>query len=212
MRSGSSQRLLSRMKARPASAIGTPTAAMLNMPRPTPRSISRPLTTRFVLVPISVQTPPRMAAKLSGIISLETDSRYFFAQSATAGTSMLTTGVLFSTALSASTGAIRRHCAWGSERGRPSTTCTIQWMPPVSRRPATTPYSTATVIMPSLEKPLSAAGGSSTPVSSRTASAATNTASAARLVSTSRAMIAATTASVNHAAKDMGLPYAMTEW
>ena len=117
-----------------------PTRARSKMPSPdAPVSrIHRPLTTRLVLVPIRVQVPPAMLAKLRGIISRDTGSRWRLAQSATAGMNIATTGVLLRKALITATGVIRR--SWAARRpvGRPSTEWAIQPMPPVSRRPATT--------------------------------------------------------------------------
>ena len=63
LRSGSRKRVAITMVAMPTIATGRPMAAKPNRPKPLPvASINMPLTTRLVLVPISVQVPPRMAA------------------------------------------------------------------------------------------------------------------------------------------------------
>ena len=59
---GSRCRPTNSMNSSPAAATANPAGAISNSPMPgMPRSISRPLTTRLVLVPISVQVPPRIA-------------------------------------------------------------------------------------------------------------------------------------------------------
>ena len=72
----------------------------------------------------------------------------------------------------AATGAIRRSLATVAERGRPSSGWTSQATVPVSVRPVTTTYSTATVSMPSLANPESPSVGETTPASSSRVSAA----------------------------------------
>ncbi len=66
--------------------------------------------TRLVLVPISVQVPPRIAAKLSGMSSCDTGRRYLRAQSPITGIRAATTGVLLRNALITVVGSMT--CAW----------------------------------------------------------------------------------------------------
>ena len=89
-------------------------------PGPPLCAVYSPLTTRLVLLPIRVQVPPAIPAKLSGIISRDSSSRCRRAQSCTAGRNTATTGVLLINALNAATGAISRSRADTAERGRPS--------------------------------------------------------------------------------------------
>ena len=93
---------------------------MLNPP--CPRDSSKPDTTRFVEVPISVHVPPRIAAKLIGMRNFEGLSPMRNAQSRTAGANIATSGVLFKNPESSAVGTNRRaskrcFCAPG-----PSTT------------------------------------------------------------------------------------------
>ena len=68
LRSGRRHREATKMKITPMIALGTPTAVIVHMPMRgivgsvRCDSIIRPRTTRFVLVPISVQVPPSTAA------------------------------------------------------------------------------------------------------------------------------------------------------
>ena len=118
---------------------------------------------------------------------------------------MPTTGVLFSNALITATGAPRRHWARASEPGRPSRLCTIHWIPPVSRIPATTTYSAPTVITPWLENPTKASAGPITPVTIRRIAAPTNTKSGAARVNASSPNITTTSPAVNHASQTIPL-------
>jgi hypothetical protein len=80
----------------PASSSGTPSHEISNIPSGAPVfPFTSPLTTTFVLVPMSVHKPPRTTAAFIGIKSFETLKRCFFAQSRIAGTISATTGVLF---------------------------------------------------------------------------------------------------------------------
>ena len=62
-----------------------------------------PDTSRFVLEPIRVTMPPRIAAKDSGIISREGDCPRREANACMIGMKMTTTGVLFMNPLTTST-------------------------------------------------------------------------------------------------------------
>ncbi len=72
---------------------------------------TRPAAITLVLVPISVQRPPRIVAKLSGISSFDGGMRNFLPHSVTAGSMAATSGVLFMNAERPATGSIMRSCA-----------------------------------------------------------------------------------------------------
>ena len=127
----------------------------------------------------------------------------FLAQPLMAGIIIATCGVLFRKALKTAVGAMVRHSAWCSERGRRSTFCTSQWMPPVSSSATATMHSTPTVIMPSLPKPANASLGVRTPETMSRVTAPRNTASAARFVKISVPTMPARIASVSQAAQSM---------
>ena len=59
--------------------------------------MSKPCTTRLVLVPISEQVPPRIDRNERGISSREGEMRRLRHQAINTGTSRATLGVLFST-------------------------------------------------------------------------------------------------------------------
>ena len=90
-------------------AITTPTFPNSNMVNPVyPASITMPCTTRLVLVPISVQTPPRIVAYERGMSSFVAAMPCRSAQRLIMGAKMTTTGVLLRKAeMKATTGNIR---------------------------------------------------------------------------------------------------------
>ena len=157
---------------KPITAQGNPTNAMSNMPSPEcPRSVmSIPLTTRFVLVPTSVHMPPKIAAKLNGIMSFDGLIRSPRAQSLTTGMNMATTGMLLRNALMAMTGPMSRANARRGPDGCPRTWRVIQARPPVCCKPATTTQRMPTVSMPGLLKPINASLTSSVVETKRTVS------------------------------------------
>ena len=120
---------------------------------------TNPLTTMFVLVPMSVHKPPRTTAAFIGIRSFETLKRCFLAQSRIAGTISATTGVLFMKAETNAGPIIVRSWAEASVAGRPSTLSTTVASAPVRSTAAATTNSAATVIIPSLAIPLRASSG-----------------------------------------------------
>src|SRR5687767_11207699 len=74
---------------------GMPTQASSNISSPgRPSFTSTPLTTRLVLVPIKVQTPPSTEAYDSGIKNFDAGRRILRARPMTTGTNTTTTGVL----------------------------------------------------------------------------------------------------------------------
>ena len=156
----------------------------------------------LVLVPINVHKPPRIVAKLSGMSSLDTGMPYFLPHSMTAGNAAATSGVLFMKAEITAIGAIIRSCAFATERGRPNRPWAIQVMTPVSRKPATTTYSTPTVAMPSLAKPLKAWPAVMTPVNIRTLNADIITRSAETCVNRSMPKIHTNAPSVSQASNE----------
>ena len=138
-------------------------------------SSASPATTRFVLVPIRVQVPPRIDAYDSGKSISETLKWQRRAQPVTRGTNIATTGVLLRNADSAATGNIMRSWPPASDRGRPSTTRAARSRPPVSFTPAATTNSAAIVTTAGFEKPVNASAGSMMPASSRIVTAAIST-------------------------------------
>ena len=110
--------------------------------------------------------PPRMLAKLSGIITCEGEilsrraqSWMTGAQSRIPGRRIATSGVLFMNELITTVGRIIRACAREAVRGAPSARFVSMVMAPVSRRPAATTNSTATVNRPSFANPAKASWG-----------------------------------------------------
>ena len=104
----------------PKTAQGTPSHAISKIPS-VPRLVSRstrPLTTRFVLVPMSVHVPPKIAAYESGSISFDGARPSLRDQSRTAGIIIATTGVLFRNALKPMTGSMMRASARRSRSSR----------------------------------------------------------------------------------------------
>ena len=165
--------------------------------------MSMPLTMRLVLVPMMVQRPPKMAAKLRGIMSRETGMRQRRLHSSTKGTIIATTGVLLRNADRPVTGSINRIWAEATELGRPSRREPSRWMPPVSTRPAATTYSAPTVASPGLARPSRADSGVSTPVTISRVSAPTRMTSGAYRVPTSIATVPATMPTVIQASTPM---------
>lgn len=98
-----------------------PTHARSNMASPGPpvSFIHSPFTTTLVLVPISVQTPPKVAANAMGMYSCDAATRDRLLNSSTTGRNIATTGVLFRKALNPTTGASSRNCAARGVRGAP---------------------------------------------------------------------------------------------
>ena len=94
-------------------------------------------TSRLVLEPISVVMPPRMQAKLSGIMTLLTERCTRSAKAVISGMKITTTGVLFITALitaaaprakaRASTGWCRRTAASCRAGWSSAPVCTMPW-------------------------------------------------------------------------------------
>ena len=92
----------------------------------------------FVLVPISVQTPPRMVAYESGMKSLDGAMPVRFDRSLTTGRNIATMGVLFRNADRLAHGIIKRSCAAVTFLGRPRSGRVTRLIAPVRERPATT--------------------------------------------------------------------------
>ena len=124
---------------------------------------------RFVLVPMSVHMPPRIAAYESGMSRRDAARWMRRDQSDTSGSRIVTMGVLLRKALATVTGIMRRICALIRRFGQPSRGRTAAARMPVSPRPAATTNMAATVTMPSLEKPASAAPGVTIPPTMSTA-------------------------------------------
>ena len=100
-----------------------------------------------------------MLAKLSGIITFEGEMLSRRLQSWTTGSIIATSGVLFMKALINTVGNTMRVWAPVSDCGLPRTRLVNNVIAPVSRSPAATTNSTATVRRPSLEKPAKASWG-----------------------------------------------------
>ncbi len=99
--------IVSRMS--PPSTMGRPRGASSKKPRGSlPDASSRPETTRFVLVPITVTVPPRMAANEIGISSRDTCRPWRRAHAWISGTITATIGVLFKTEDATETGGSKR--------------------------------------------------------------------------------------------------------
>ena len=160
---------------------------------------TRPLTTTFVLVPMSVHRPPRITAAFIGMRSFDTLRRCFLAQSRIAGTIRATTGVLFMNAESTAGAIIVRRCAEPSDVGRPSARSTRDASAPVRSTAAATTNSAATVSMPSLLMPLNASSGVSTPAARSTTTPPIMAMSGARCPKSSPASVTNTTAAVSAA-------------
>ena len=79
-----------------------------------------PTTKILVLVPINVQVPPKIEAKLRGIRNLETETLWRLAQSCSNGIKIATTGVLLIIELIKATGNITRGIARLGSALRPS--------------------------------------------------------------------------------------------
>ena len=146
----------------PVSATGTPYSPRSNSPMEcsvslvpsAPRqSRSMPSTTRLVLVPINVHVPPRMLAKLRGIMTCALGTCMFSAHFWTMGIMTATTGVLLRNALTIAMGSMSRSCAPATVRGRPRSLPMYQSRPPVALIPAATTNRTATVRRPSFANP-----------------------------------------------------------
>ena len=124
-----------------------------------------PCTTRLVLVPMSVHTPPNMVAYDRGMSSFVAATPYFSAQRFIMGANITTTGVLLRKAdIKAITGSMRActcrspaPCWCGSKRRRSASS------KPDRRTPSLTRKSMATVIMPLLAKPSSSSLGDNMP-------------------------------------------------
>mmetsp|Transcript_26954 Transcript_26954/g.39911 ORF Transcript_26954/g.39911 Transcript_26954/m.39911 type:complete len:346 (+) Transcript_26954:1811-2848(+) len=109
----------------PAMATGTPYFPRSNNPTsptasPGYRACNKPTTTRFVDVPINVQVPPRMDAKLNGISNCCGLTPIFFPHRCTIGIMTTTTGVLLRKALTMAIGSMSLSCAPAALLGRPS--------------------------------------------------------------------------------------------
>ena len=86
----------------------------------------------LVLVPMSVQTPPNIEAKLSGISNFDIDRLWRRAQSCSMGIKIATTGVLLIIELIKATGNIIRGMARLTEVLPPSHFITHQCSAPLS--------------------------------------------------------------------------------
>ena len=159
-------------------------------------SLSRPLTTTLVLVPISVQRPPRTTASFIGIRSLETLNWCLRAQRRTAGTIRATTGVLFINPERTAGMVIVRSWASASDRGWPSPRSINTLSAPVRSTAAATTNKAATVSMPSLLMPARASAGVRMPAASKTTTAPIIAMSGARRPSNNASRVAATTPAV----------------
>src|SRR5690606_17910035 len=185
-RSGTSHLAKITTNATPTTVTASPTGVITNRPSPEPVcSRSRPLTTRFVLVPMSVTVPPSTAACDRGISSRDTEMPCFLAHSETVGIITATSGVLLRNPDTAATGTISRSCASLTPLGRPSRRELSHLTAPVSRRPAATTYIAPTVMTPSLPNPDSASSSGSAPTTTSTTIAARNTTSTTRRVTAS---------------------------
>eukprot|EP00957_Ditylum_brightwellii_P007265 552449-Ditylum_brightwellii.AAC.1 len=83
------------------------------------RSFNKPATTKFVEVPINVQVPPNILAKLSGTSNCCGETPIFLPHLCTIGIITATTGVLFKKADMMAMGSMRRNCAAAVDFGRP---------------------------------------------------------------------------------------------
>ncbi len=118
--------------------------------------MSRPCTTRFVLVPMSEQVPPKIERNESGIKSREGEIRFLRHQVINTGTSIATFGVLFSTIADGTSTAAIKKSAFPSVSTRPKNRSPTYSITPVSRNPAATTKRAATVSIAEFEKPLKA--------------------------------------------------------
>ena len=91
-----------------------------------------------MLVPIRVQTPPRIEAKLNGISTFDKERLCRLAQSLKNGMNIATTGVLLITELTSATGAISLGRKIVSEVLSPNNFITHQCNAPLSRTAAET--------------------------------------------------------------------------
>mmetsp|Transcript_688 Transcript_688/g.968 ORF Transcript_688/g.968 Transcript_688/m.968 type:complete len:205 (-) Transcript_688:412-1026(-) len=142
----------------PENAIGTPNFPKSNRPILDTSSsgylfCSKPTTTKFVEVPINVQVPPRILAKLSGINNCCGLTPIFFPHRCTIGIITTTTGVLFKNALMKAIGIINFNCAAAVLFGLPNNLPMYQSNAPVCEIPAATTNNTSTVNNPSLANP-----------------------------------------------------------
>src|SRR5690606_27468396 len=157
-----------------------------------PELSSRPDTTRFVEVPITVIVPPRMVPKDTGIRYHDGGRPRFSAQSATWGATIATIGVLFRIADAAEVGMRRRASPERTEPPFPSDPWMSGWSAPDFSTPRATMKSAATVIGAALEKPESACSVVVTPRMRRRTSAP-RTAMAGGTVSRTRRTTVTTT-------------------
>ena len=104
-------------------------------------------------MPINVHVPPRMLAKLRGIMTCALGTCMFSAHFWTMGIMTATTGVLLRNALTMAMGSMSRSCAPATVRGRPRSLPMYQSRPPVALIPAATTNRTATVRRPSFANP-----------------------------------------------------------
>ena len=184
----------------PAASSGTPSQVISNIPSGWPVfAATNPLTTTLVLVPMSVQRPPRTTASFIGISSFETLRRCFFAQSRIAGTIRATTGVLFINAETTAGPSMVRSWAEASDFGRPSARSTTAASAPVRSMAAATTKSAATVSIPSLAIPWKVSAGVSTPAASSSTAAPIITMSGARCPTSRLNTVPRTTAAVSSA-------------
>ena len=132
-----------------------PTFPSSNMEKPVyPASMTMPWTTRFVLVPMSVHTPPRMVAYDKGMRNFVGESRWRSAQRLIIGAKITTTGVLLRKAEMKATAGSMRACTPRMVARRLGNRCSRSVLSsPERRTPSLTRKSIATVIMPLLEKP-----------------------------------------------------------
>ena len=136
-----------------------------------------PCTTKFVLVPIKVQQPPKMLKNDKGNNSFEGETRFLRHQSITIGINIATFGVLLIKALAGTTNPAKRASAPNSVRTRPKTRSPKTSSTPVSRKAAATINKPATVITPVLAKPENACSGVITPNTAKNTAPPNNTAS-----------------------------------
>mmetsp|Transcript_10992 Transcript_10992/g.24602 ORF Transcript_10992/g.24602 Transcript_10992/m.24602 type:complete len:337 (+) Transcript_10992:3275-4285(+) len=155
---GNNQGAATRTYAKPANATGTPYCPKSKRPivgaRLPYRSWSSPTTTRLVDVPIRVQVPPSILAKLKGMRSCRGLMCMLRPHRWTMGIITATTGVLLRNADTMDMGTIRRSWAEAGDRGRPRSLPIYQSRAPVWDIPAATTNRAMTVRSPSLAKPL----------------------------------------------------------
>ena len=135
-----------------------------------PMSETTPLTRMLVDVPISVQQPPKMDAKLNGMSSRVGATPMAVDSWMTTGMKTATMGVLLMKALiTATVSSMLTMPSEGCARNRPVTRCTSTCRAPVFSSAAESTNMKATVSVAGLEKPATASAGVTRPSRARVA-------------------------------------------